>query len=112
MTYSGDTVVNKGCGGGNPLLAYQYIATTGLVPWTAYPYEEKVVMMMMMMMMMVVMAMNDGGGGDDNDDDGGGHDDDDGGGGGHGDDDCSDGDRYKDQHHMDRRSTTMRACVT
>jgi hypothetical protein len=81
------------------LLAYQYIATTGLVPWTAYPYEEKVV-------------MNDDGGGD-NDDDGGGHDDDDdGGGGGHGDDDCSDGDRYKDQHHMGCRSTTMHACVT
>jgi len=48
--FSGDTVVNKGCGGGNPLLAYQYIARIGLVPWTAYPYEEKVLMIMMMMM--------------------------------------------------------------
>ena len=64
--FSGDTVVNKGCGGGNPLLAYQYIATTGLVPWTAYPYEEKVLMMMMTVMMEI--------GSDD-------------------DDDCGDGDR-------------------
>jgi len=55
--FSGDTVVNKGCGGGNPLLAYQYIATIGLVPWTAYPYEEKVVMMMMTVMMMMIVMM-------------------------------------------------------
>ncbi len=58
--FSGDTVVNKGCGGGNPLLAYQYIARIGLVPWTAYPYEEKVLMMTVMTMI----------GDDDCDDDG------------------------------------------
>ena len=52
---SGDTVVNKGCGGGNPMLAYQYIAKNGLVPWTAYPYEEKVMMVMRMMMVMVMV---------------------------------------------------------
>ena len=62
--FSGDTVVNKGCGGGNPLLAYQYIARTGLVPWTAYPYEEKVLMMMVMTVVMEIGSGDDCGDGD------------------------------------------------
>lgn len=37
-----DHQYNRGCGGGNPLLAFNYIAQNGLSSWTAYPYEERV----------------------------------------------------------------------
>lgn len=33
-----DTVLNKGCDGGNPLAAWEYIALTGIVSDACYPY--------------------------------------------------------------------------
>lgn len=37
-----DKQYNRGCNGGNPLIAFNYIAENGLSSWTAYPYEERV----------------------------------------------------------------------
>lgn len=36
-----DKQYNRGCSGGNPLIAFNYIAENGLSSWTAYPYEER-----------------------------------------------------------------------
>jgi hypothetical protein len=37
-----DTTFNKGCDGGNPYYAYQYIILNGLSSWDDYPYREAV----------------------------------------------------------------------
>lgn len=36
-----DNKRNKGCDGGNPVFAYDYVMTNGLERWNAYPYTEK-----------------------------------------------------------------------
>lgn len=41
MDCAGAVVGTKGCGGGNPILSFEYTAEYGIELWETYPYEGK-----------------------------------------------------------------------